>query len=293
MYMIENLKGVYETVNFKKESGIRFYVNTSQVTYPAHWHTPLEIIMPEKGKYYAKCVNEEVTLNPGDILFIAPGTLHSLAPVGGSGSRIILQIDMSNVRGVQNTDSIITFLSPMYLLTAQSGRGIYKEIRQALLEIKKEYQSDIPFFEAAVYGKLLYILSIIGRSEAYQAHTDSASSAKNREYTEKFLRICDYINTHCSENLTLEETANMAGFSKYHFTRLFKQFANRSYYQYLSQCRIYTAEKYLSSTDYNITDIAFKSGFTSLSSFIRMFKLIKGVTPSEYRAAYTKQRPVV
>ena len=290
--MIENLKGVYETVNFKKESGIKFYLNTTQDGYPAHWHTPLEIIMPEKGRYYAKCVNEEVTLNPGDILFIAPGTLHSLAPIGGIGSRIILQIDTSIIRGVKNTDSIMSFLSPMYLLTAQSSKSIYKEIRQSLIEIKKEYQNDTPFLETSVYGKLLYILSLIGRSEAYRTAENFSGRSKNREYAEKFLRICDYISLHCTEDLTLEETANMAGFSKYHFTRLFKQFANRSFYQYLSQCRIYTAEKYLSSTDYNITDIAFKSGFTSLSSFIRMFKRIKGVTPSEYRAAYMKQRPV-
>ncbi|MCR4932954.1 MAG: AraC family transcriptional regulator, partial [Lachnospiraceae bacterium] len=40
--------------------------------------------------------------------------------------------------------------------------------------------------------------------------------------------------------------------------------------------------------EYSITAVAYNSGFTSLSSFIRMFKIVKGVTPSEFRSMYRK-----
>ena len=77
-----------------------------------------------------------------------------------------------------------------------------------------------------------------------------------------------------------------AGFSKYHFTRLFKQFANTSFYKYLNQKRIEQAERLLINPQLSITEVSLASGFSSLSAFIRMFRLLKGCTPTEYRAMY-------
>lgn len=290
--MIENLKGVYETVNFKKQSGIKLYLNDSLTDYPLHWHTPIEIVAPEKGHYHVTCADRDYDLNEGDILFIAPGTLHSMSPEGEQGSRAIIQIDTSTIRGVRNTDSILSFISPSFLVTEEAfEKELYAAIRFFIWRIKVEYNGDNPFFEPAIYGIFLNILSLIGQSKAYKEKIITEQCTKNREYVEKFLTICDYINEHCAEDLTLEEMAGMAGFSKYHFSRLFKQFTNVSFYQYLSQSRIHNAEKMLSSSDNSITVIAYKSGFTTLSSFIRMFKLIKGVTPSEYRAMYIGRSP--
>jgi hypothetical protein len=44
--MIETLKGIQETVNFKNKSLIMFYDNKDYEDYPDHWHPPIEIIMP-------------------------------------------------------------------------------------------------------------------------------------------------------------------------------------------------------------------------------------------------------
>ena len=98
--------------------------------------------------------------------------------------------------------------------------------------------------------------------------------------------VCSYINDHCTEELTLDTVAARAGFSKYHFTRLFKQFTNVSFYKYLNQKRIENAERLLTNPQMSVTEVSLASGFSSLSSFIRMFKLVKGCTPSEYRALY-------
>ena len=46
--MIENLRGIQETVNFKTNINIRLYANEDCEEYPLHWHAPLEIIMPLK-----------------------------------------------------------------------------------------------------------------------------------------------------------------------------------------------------------------------------------------------------
>ena len=78
----------------------------------------------------------------------------------------------------------------------------------------------------------------------------------------------------------------MTGFSKFHFTRLFKQFTNVSFYKFLNQKRIDHAASLLINPEVSVTEAALSAGYSSLSSFIRMFKIMKGCTPTEYRAMY-------
>ena len=143
-----------------------------------------------------------------------------------------------------------------------------------------------PLAEAAIYSRLLSILVLLGRNYTETGKHFDVANTKQQEYTEKFMYICDYISAHCTEELSLDSVADLAGFSKFHFTRLFKQFTNVSFYKYLNQKRIATAEKLLANPDYTVTDGALNSGFSSLSSFIRMFKIIKNCTPTEFRSMY-------
>lgn len=78
----------------------------------------------------------------------------------------------------------------------------------------------------------------------------------------------------------------LSGFSKFYFSRLFKQFTNVSFYKYVNQKRIEKAAKMLTEPNISITNVALSCGFESLSSFIRMFKIVKGCTPTEFRNMY-------
>ena len=109
------------------------------------------------------------------------------------------------------------------------------------------------------------------------------------EYMEKFLFITDYISNHFSENLTLEAVASLAGFSKYHFARLFKQYTNSSFYKFLNQKRIEYAKSLLLDPELAVTEVAAQSGFSSLSAFLRMFKQLNLCTPTEFRSMYDSQ----
>lgn len=285
--MIENLKGVFETVNFKENTNIRLYVNDKEEDYPPHWHTPIEMIMPLDNVYYVECSDINVEMHEGDILIIAPGCLHTLKAPRGRGLRIIFQVDPTVLRGIKELDPLISLLSPMTVFTPDNSPEIYSHLRSLLLGIRDEYQNSASLSEAAVYSKVLSMFVLIGRNYAKEAPRLAGTLNKHQEYADRFMKICDYISSHCTEDLTLDEIADMAGFSKFHFSRLFKQFTNVSFYQYLSQNRIGVAEKLLAIPEYSVTAVAYNSGFTSLSSFIRMFKIVKGVTPSEFRTMYT------
>lgn len=85
--MIEHLDGIHETVTYKENSSLRLFVNTDCEDYPIHWHTPMEIIMPLEGTYTVFLGDKHILLQEGDIIFICPGVLHSLAaPESGNES---------------------------------------------------------------------------------------------------------------------------------------------------------------------------------------------------------------
>ena len=109
---------------------------------------------------------------------------------------------------------------------------------------------------------------------------------------EKFILITDYINNHFTEDLSLEGVAAQAGFSKFHFSRLFKQYTDSTFYKYLNQKRIEFAKTLLQDPGVSVTEVAFKSGFSSLSAFLRMFKLMNNCTPTEFREMYNPTKPV-
>ena len=282
--MIANLNGVYETVEYRDDSSLQLYDNTDYEAYPRHWHTCIEIIMPSHNPYSIEYDGQKCTLQEGEILFICPGALHSLEAC--KGQRWIFQAEMSAVTQLSDVEAYLTILYPALVISPSRSPEIYDDVHRLFSEIVREYCQEDVFYEASIYSKLMEMMVLIRRNHAANANPLGASGSKQREYMDKFMDVCNFINEHCTEDLSLDMVADRAGFSKYHFSRLFKQFTNISFYKYLNQKRIENAEKLLIRPEMSVTEASLASGFTSLSSFIRMFKLIKGCTPSEYRAMY-------
>lgn len=286
--MIESLNGIFETINYKQSTSIKLYDNYEYEDYPAHWHTNPEIIMPTENIYTVECYNQIITLREGDIVLICPGCIHTLyAPE--KGRRIIFQADINPLRFMKEIETLVTIISPLIVITPEDFPSIYDKVKSLLLEIKNEYlSSSTSFSEVSIYSKTLEIITLIGRSRAAAGMETPSPDAprKQEEYIEKFIEICNYISAHCSDELNLEAVASMSGFSKFYFSRLFKQFTNVSFYKYVNQKRIEKAAEMLTEPNISITNVALSCGFESLSSFIRMFKIVKGCTPTEFRNMY-------
>lgn len=281
--MIESLNGIYETVNYKQKTSIKLYDNDKCEDYPPHWHMTMEIIMPIENIYTLEYDHHSYVLREGDIVLICPCSVHALfaPPIG---RRIIFQPDISALRFMKEMDAVLNIISPFFIITPEEYPVIHGNVKELLLEIRDEYMDEsLAFSEVMIYSKFLKIIALIGRNYAKAPEGELPMEMKRKEYMEKFFEICDYIDDHCTEDLNLEEVAAMCGYSKYHFSRLFKQFTNVSFYKYLSQKRIAKAAELLADPEQTISDVALSSGFSSHSSFIRMFKLIKGCTPTEFR----------
>ncbi|KEZ47577.1 helix-turn-helix transcriptional regulator [Metabacillus indicus] len=102
-----------------------------------------------------------------------------------------------------------------------------------------------------------------------------------------------YIEHHLQEELPLEIIAREAGYSKFHFHRLFQREFGMSASEYVRTRRIADAAKMLLYTDEKILDIALSYQFDSQESFTRAFKKIYRLPPGTYRkimASLTMQK---
>ncbi len=90
-----------------------------------------------------------------------------------------------------------------------------------------------------------------------------------------------FIDSHYADNIDLDNIADEAYFSKFHFIRQFKKIYGKTPHQYLTVVRVEKAMQLL-RTDLAVSDVCYSVGFESPSSFSGLFKRIVGLTPSAY-----------
>jgi AraC-like DNA-binding protein len=93
-------------------------------------------------------------------------------------------------------------------------------------------------------------------------------------------RICEHIDSHLEEKLSLDELAAMAGFSVHHFARAFAQSVGVPPHSYLLQRRIEKAQHMLRDTELPLSEIALAVGFFDQSHLARHFRRLAGAPPS-------------
>lgn len=126
-------------------------------------------------------------------------------------------------------------------------------------------------------------VELICRSDPYSIPMESRGKLCLASLT----RVLDYMNDQLYGTFTLDELADIAGYSPFHFARLFKSTVGVSPHQYLTKQRIHRAQFILARSDVSITKIASDLGFDSSSHFAATFRKVVGVTPSAYRHSFT------
>lgn len=108
------------------------------------------------------------------------------------------------------------------------------------------------------------------------------------EYLSRIHKVQDYIEEHYFQHLSVDILSEVAGFSKYHFNRIFKSILHESISQYVNRIRMEHSLFLLAHRlDKNLTDIAYDLGYTDPSVFSRTFKNHSGITPYTYRKKYS------
>ncbi|MBQ2677003.1 MAG: helix-turn-helix domain-containing protein [Clostridia bacterium] len=121
-----------------------------------------------------------------------------------------------------------------------------------------------------IHTMLCYVLD--NASGLAYGHTDDGIS-----------NAVKFIAANYDKPISLEDIADSASLSPFHFSRVFKQFVGFSPHEYLIKVRINEAQRLLKTTDMQIKEIAFKTGFSSESGFVTSFKNNTGMSPTTFR----------
>lgn len=151
--------------------------------------------------------------------------------------------------------------------------ALFNECLSALLLLHK---SAAPLKELLSHTYLTQLISY-----CYQ---ESAAGAKSQhDVREKLALINQYLHTHFSEQLSLDQLAQMFYISKYYLIREYKKNYGTTPGNALIAIRISHAKELLRFTTESVEKISSRCGFQDAAYFIRMFKRSENMTPLEYR----------
>lgn len=113
-------------------------------------------------------------------------------------------------------------------------------------------------------------------AKAYRAGTLTA-------YSLAVERVIQAMRAHLAEPLSLEEMAEIAYLSPFHFNRIFRSITGTPPGEFLAALRLDAAKRLLLTTSLSVTDVCFDLGYTSLGTFTSRFKQLIGLSPLQLR----------
>lgn len=93
----------------------------------------------------------------------------------------------------------------------------------------------------------------------------------------------EYIKTHFSKDISLDDVSRQVNISPYYFSKIFKEETGENFIEYLTNIRIEKAKDLLRNTEYSMKEICTMCGYADPNYFSRTFRKNVGVTPTEYK----------
>ena len=266
-----------------------FEIYRGQDMYPdetmLHHHDFYEINMILTGNLAYAVESRNYVLEAGDVLLVGPMELHQpfLNSSEQKFERYVLWIDKTYLQQyTQLGFELARCFDPAYSDCSNviSLDGMSKQYLIFLMEqLQIESESEEFASELCAQTYLVQLLVTLNRMARQQP--------KNLEIKDKsssvVTGVLNYINSHYSEDLSLDLLANMFFISKYHLAREFSRLVGTSVYRYIIQKRLAIA-KQLMSEGVPSTTVFQQCGFGDYSNFYRAFKTEYGISPKEYMA---------
>ena len=278
--------GYYESIN---TAGGRNFIASNEVDISyinkVHWHPFMEILISISDGNEVEINFTKYTLNLNDILIIYPGDLHAVSKCTGS-SLWVAQFSSKMLSIINELNSQMALLTQFPYLQYDSTSAECERIVLILKEFFETQNADIHLKEVHMYALLLNFFEKVGQN-CIEKKNEALPGTTNpkQNMTKKMAEACLYISENYTMPLTLDDAAGFMGVSKSYFAHLFKQYTNSTFIDFLTEVRVKRAQSQFLNSDVQIIDIAFDSGFSSLSSFNRSFKKITGLSPSKFREA--------
>ena len=164
----------------------------------------------------------------------------------------------------------------------QDRLGLSDELLQRLIltmveDLAAEERPSKLYFETLFDAAVLRVIRLATNA------SETSCGARQALAPVKLRRVKNFIEAHLHEELDLQALADVAGLSRFHFSRAFQQTTGFSPYLFVTRTRIEQAKVALAETNTSIAAIARDHGYNSAAQFSSAFRKVTGVSPRAWR----------
>lgn len=275
------MKAQFEDIASKKgaESFLAYAFNVPFFEFKWHYHPEYELTLITQGDGKRLVGDSYESYTSGDLILLGselPHTWTSEPLQDKTVSAVVVQFPHDLIKrfsGLEEFKSIEALL-------AASGRGLFfpdaVSVR-AELELLPARQG------VEKITSLINILQHLSTHRYQKLSSASFHPVKGEETESRVNKVCQYIQEHSDEPLSLDQAAALIHLSRSAFSKFFKRATGKTFSDYVNDIRIGKACRLLTESDKAINEIAYATGFDSLTYFNRVFLKKKGVTPRQFR----------
>ncbi|WP_106769010.1 AraC family transcriptional regulator [Paenibacillus faecalis] len=266
------MKFFYQNWQFDRERPMTIF-SSNNIRYHAHCHPEVELIYVVSGSLSIGVNEEKRLVSEGEFVACGSNDIHYYENVGMDSNVLILIFKPDLLGALRIWPDEFQFSSP-YLTDKLKAQPLGELMHSILTESMKSK----PGSSFIIRGLILQLCGLLQRSI-----TSLPKDKEPHEQRARMQKILSYIEENCCSEITLESISRHFNMDPHHFSRTFKSTLGISFKTYLNTVRVSLAEIKLETTDASITDIALECGFASIRTFNRVYKSLKGHTPSELR----------
>ena len=273
----------YSREGYLKENYHYFHLrDTAGQERDFHFHEFDKLVLLLDGKVDYALESVVYPLRPWDVLLVRHHTIHkALIDKSLPYERIILYLDrryfdrlMPEARLFDCFDRADERMR--YLLSPDEAQRA--QLREVLGGVERCLHSEDFGAQAMCDTYIVQFLILLGRL-SFKAEAAQGGEA---QVDEKIAAALSHINENLTENLSVDELADLVHVSRYHFMRLFKAQTGTSVHAYVRQRRLMHAARLIREGT-SAARAAEESGFSDYSAFHRAFVALFGVSPGKLK----------
>ena len=249
--------------------------------FPEHRHADIEMHYCLEGEIDILLDKKPYRLRKGELIFIEPMASHEVPVQKSNDPRRILSVivGISFLKEHFNLFSKGRLRSPVFRIDASTKNNRELEL---LLTETAEYSAKDRRARLLVQGNLYKICYYLSESFG-DVGTDSSEKTSQMDSLENIDKALDLIYYDYRKPLTVHDAAEITGYSKSNFCRIFKKITGKTFHAVLNAQRVEVAARLLSESNLSVSEISELSGLCDAKKLCRIFKELKGETPGGYR----------
>ena len=284
----------YENYGFDRFSAFNLSTGYQGRSYQAHWHSYGEIVLVGPGRTNVFMVNRKTyELVEGDFLLVWPMEMHAIIDADRKES-LVIQFSNAFINTLFDLRRIMRFYRDLHVLCINSHPQLVARLRAVADKMKETFLAQKADRELRCCMLLMeFMLALDEHRDEFAPEIRNGDSYSCPDTVmRRMIMVTDYIkNNLTADDLSQGTMAEMAGISKDYFSRIFRSVTGFNYSKWLNIIRLEKATELLAGRRMTLAEIAMHSGFQSISSFNRVFRTEKGMSPGEYRALLMPSDP--